>query len=59
MKRFRLIPTSCRRCGKPLYTGNRSLYGFDKEKRELDRICEKCITPEEKERMLKLVPFIR
>jgi hypothetical protein len=56
--KFQLIKTTCKRCGCDLYTGNRSLYGFNKQKAELDRICGNCITPEEKERMLKLVPFI-
>ncbi len=57
--KFRLIETTCRRCGKVLYTGNRSLYGFDKEKAELDRICKDCINPEEQAKILNLVPFIK
>jgi RNase P subunit RPR2 len=56
--RFTLIQTTCKRCGKPLMTGSRSLFGFDKEKAELDRICKNCITPEEQSRILKLVPFL-
>ena len=57
--KFQLVQTTCRRCGKTLYTGNRSLFGFDKEKAELDRICKECITPEEQQMILKLVPFIK
>jgi len=57
-KRFYLVETTCKRCGKPLMTGNRSLFGMDKEKAELDRICSACITAEEKERLFKLVPVI-
>jgi hypothetical protein len=57
-QKFRLIETTCKRCGKKLFTGNRSLYGFDKEKTELDRLCKDCITPEENKRLLNLVPFI-
>jgi len=57
--KFRLLKTTCRRCGKVVFTGNRSLYGFDKEKAELDRICKNCITPEEQNRILHLVPFLK
>jgi RNase P subunit RPR2 len=55
--KFQLIETTCKRCGVKLYTGNRSLYGFDKEKAELDRICKNCITPQEQAKILRLVPF--
>jgi RNase P subunit RPR2 len=57
--KFKLIETTCRRCGTPLFTGNRSLFGFDKEKADLDRICGKCMTPEEMHLLTKLVPFIQ
>ena len=50
-KKFSLIQTTCRRCGKPLMTGNRSLFGNDKDKKRLDRICSKCVTPEEAKEM--------
>ena len=56
--KLHLVKTTCRRCGKELWTGDISLYGFDKEKAELDRICKDCITPEEQAQILKLVPFI-
>jgi len=56
--KFQLIETTCRRCGKKLLTGNRSLFGLDKEKKELDRICSECITPEETRRILELRPFM-
>ena len=58
-QKFQLIETTCKRCGKKLFTGNRSLFGFDKEKSELGRICKNCITSEENNRLLKLVPFIK
>jgi ribosomal protein L37E len=58
-KKFELIETTCRRCGKKIYTGNRSLFGFDKEKAELDRICDSCITPEEKHKTESLNPIRR
>ena len=54
--KFQLVKTTCRRCGCDLYTGNRSLYGLDTEKAKYDRICAKCITQEEQEAILKLVP---
>jgi len=46
-KKFGLLVTTCRRCGKPLLTGNRSLYGNDEAKSRLDRICKECLTPAE------------
>lgn len=56
-KKFELIKTICRRCGKSIYTGNRSLYGLNKSKAELDRICKDCITPEEKHKIERLDPL--
>jgi hypothetical protein len=60
MKRvkFQLIQTTCKRCGVSLYTGNRSLYGHDREKAKYDRICAKCITAEEQNEINKLVPIL-
>jgi hypothetical protein len=49
---FRIITTSCRRCGQPVATGNRSLYGLDALKAQYDRICEACITSAEQADML-------
>jgi len=49
--KLRLVPTTCRRCGKPLMTGNRSLIGADAAKRRFDRVCVACTTPEDRERM--------
>ena len=56
--RFRLVETTCRRCGTKLFTGNRSLYGLDEAKAKYDRICAKCITVEEQDAILKLQPII-
>ena len=56
-KKFELIETTCRRCGKSLMTGNRSLFGFDKEKNQYDRICSQCITLEEKHFIENLNPI--
>jgi ribosomal protein L32 len=55
--KFELIETTCKRCGKKLFTGNRSLYGFDEQKKRLDRLCGDCITPKERQELLSLVPF--
>ena len=56
--KFRLIHTTCRRCGKPLMTGSRSLYGNDAAKARLDRICGDCVTDEERHEMETLRPRI-
>ncbi len=56
--KFQLIQTTCRRCGKPLMTGNRSLFGLDEAKKRLDRICANCITPEEQAEILSLNPIV-
>ncbi len=57
--KFQLVKTTCRRCGKDLYTGNRSLYGLDEAKKRLDRICSDCITVEERNEINHLRPVIR
>jgi len=33
--RFQLVQTTCKRCGKPIYTGNRSLFGLDDVKAKM------------------------
>ena len=50
--KFELIKTSCRRCGCELYTGSRSLFGADAAKAKYDRICDKCVTEQERNEML-------
>jgi hypothetical protein len=47
-----ILTTSCRRCGRPLATASRSLTGADAAKEQYDRICERCVTPEERQAML-------
>jgi hypothetical protein len=49
--KFRLIQSTCRRCGKPVTTSNHSLHGSDVTKARWDRICGACMTPEEHEQM--------
>lgn len=56
MKRIKLVETTCRRCGKKITTGNRSIHGYPEQKKRLDRICEDCITDDEKAELLTLVP---
>lgn len=48
---FRLLTTECRRCGKPIVTGNRSLFGADEAKARLGSICEACVTDAERREM--------
>jgi len=57
MKRtkFKLIPTTCPRCKKEVYTGNRSLYGADQARAKYKGICSDCITPEEHAEIEKAV----
>lgn len=50
--RFRLMETTCKRCGKPLVTGNRSLNGNEDLKKKFERICGSCMTPEEKNELI-------
>jgi hypothetical protein len=57
-RKFQLIETTCKRCGKKLLTGNRSLFGNDQMKAKLDRICYECCTPEELNIMQTLKPKI-
>jgi hypothetical protein len=49
--RFQLVPTSCRRCGKSIYTGSRPLVGTNEMTAKYGRICAECFTPEEHEAM--------
>ncbi len=52
MKRIVLYETHCRRCGKPVTTANRSLYGLDALKAQYDRICHDCMTDTERNELL-------
>lgn len=49
--RFHLIQTSCRRCGKAIYTGSKSLIGTPEMKARYAELCADCFTPEEREQM--------
>lgn len=48
---FRLIRSTCRRCGCEVWTGSRSLFGLDAVKAEHDRVCDRCTTPAERQRI--------
>ncbi len=50
--KFKLIQTSCRRCGEKIFTANRSLHGNDALKADLGSICQNCTTAAEEEKML-------
>lgn len=53
-QRFRLVHDNCRRCGKGVVTGNRSLYrGTEAIKAQYGSICSDCTTPEERDAMLR------
>lgn len=49
---IRFLTTTCRRCGRPLVTTDRSIHGADAAKARYDRICSACVTPEEEQAML-------
>lgn len=49
--RFHLVPTTCRRCGKAIYTGSKALVGTPEMKARYERLCESCFTPDEREAM--------
>jgi hypothetical protein len=49
---IRILTTTCRRCGRPVATADRSITGADAAKRQYDRICQGCTTPEEERAML-------
>lgn len=50
-KKFTLILSECERCGRSLYTGNRSLFGNDALKKKFGVICQDCTTTAEKEKL--------
>ena len=50
--KVKVISTVCRRCGRPIATLNKSLYGCDELKARLDRICTDCITVAEAQEIL-------
>lgn len=50
--KVKILTTTCRRCGKPIATLNKSLYGLDELKARLDRICTDCITVDEAQDIL-------
>lgn len=54
-RRITIVTTSCRRCGCRLATASRSIHGADNAKAELDSICERCVTPEERQRIMAAI----
>jgi hypothetical protein len=50
--RFQLISTTCRRCGKPIATGSRSLFGLEDLKTQYDRVCQDCLSSDEQNDLL-------
>ena len=51
--RFALVHTECKRCGAPIVTGNRSLFGADALKARYGSICDACMPEAEQEQMLR------
>jgi len=47
--KFQLINSNCRRCGGPIITSNRSLFGSDAKHEKFAGIC--CLTLEELKEM--------
>lgn len=47
--KFQLINSTCRRCGEPIVTSNRSLFGADAKHAKFAGIC--CLTPDELKEM--------
>jgi hypothetical protein len=48
-----LVKVNCKRCKKPIMTLSKSLHGVkDSEKARFDRLCNDCITDEEREQIL-------
>ena len=48
MIKYQLYKTKCKRCGKDIYTSNRSLYGLDELYAKYHGICEGCLTESER-----------
>jgi hypothetical protein len=53
MKPIRIVTTKCKRCGKQIATGSHSLVGLDSLKAALGDICNDCITPDERQTILR------
>ena len=45
--RIELVLVPCKRCGFPITTTNRSLYGLDSLKAQIGVICQTCVSLEE------------
>ena len=50
--KVKVVSTVCRRCGRPIATLNKSLYGCEELKSRLDKICNNCITVDETQEIL-------
>lgn len=57
MKRikYQLYETKCKRCGKPLMTSTRSLWGSDEGHSKYSGICSSCLTNTENEDMVRFI----
>lgn len=50
--RIQLVPANCERCGREVYTANRSLFGLDHLKAKWGVLCNVCTTEAEQREML-------
>jgi hypothetical protein len=54
-QRIRILTTNCKRCGKPLATLSRSLYGAEQAKAQYEGICQDCVLPDERQEINNLI----
>jgi len=47
MSKIKLIPVACERCGRKIYTTNKSIHGIDTLKEETEICCSDCVTADE------------
>lgn len=53
--KYQLYTTECKRCGNPVTTSTRSLYGANSAHAKYAGICSDCMWPEEREEMQRQI----
>lgn len=51
--RIQLVIRNCPRCGREMAGTNRPIFGSNEVHRRLAGVCEKCVTPEEREEIIR------